>query len=233
MAEDLYALPLDEFTAARNRLARDLAKAGDKDEAARVKALRKPSAPAWVVNQLVRRRKKAAKDLMRSGERLRKAQEKSLGGGGRGGLEKAVAAERDAVQALLAEARKISEEDGVKLSDANLAKVQDTLHAVSLDPEVRKAFEAGELVSDHEATGIDALALMAPAPKKSAGGGGKAKKNGAAKRERVREAEAEEQRIEEELNAARRELNAATERVKQLEGHVRRAQKASARARGD
>ena len=224
MAKDLYALPLGEFTAARNRLARDLAKDGDADEAARVKALRKPSAPAWMVNQLVRRRKKAAKDLLRAGERLRNAQEKSLGGGGRSQLEKAIAAEREAVGRLVAEARKISDEEGLKLSDANVARVQDTLHAVSLDPEVREAFESGELVTDHEATGVDTLALMAPAPKK--GGGGKAKRDGAAAKKRRRKAEADEKRAEEELAAAQRELNAARERVSQLEGRLARARKA-------
>jgi hypothetical protein len=230
-AGDLYALPLDEFTAARNKLARDLGRDGDKEEAARVKALRKPSQPAWVVNQLVRRRKKEAKNLLRVGERLRKEQEKALGGSGRGALEKAVADEREAVQLLVGEAQRISDEDGVKLSGANLDRVRQTLHAVSLDEEVRAAFKDGELVSDHEATGIDALALMA-APRTGGGRSGKGKKgDGAAARKRLREAEAEEKRIEEELGAARRELNAAQERVKQLEGHLRRAQKATARAR--
>ena len=231
MAEDLYALPLDEFTAARNRLAKELAKAGDKDGAARTKTLKKPSRPAWVVNQLVRREKKAAKELLRAGERLRKAQENALGGGSRGPMEKAIAAEREAVRELVAEARKISNEEGVKVSDANLARIQSTLHAVSLDAEVREAFASGELVEDHEATGIDALALMAVAPKKGQGkGGGVKKDSAAAARKRLREAEAEEKRIEEELEAALRELNAAKERTKQLEGKLKRAQKATARA---
>jgi hypothetical protein len=232
VAEDLYALPLDEFTEARNRLAKELAKDGDSDEAARLKALRKPSQPAWVVNQLVRREKRATKELLRAGERLRKAQEKALGGGGRGPMEKAIAAEREAVERLVAAARKIGNEENVKVSDANLARLQSTLHAVSLDEEVRAQFEAGELVEDHEATGIDALALMAVGPRKGGGAGGKAKKEGAAAaRKRLREAEAEEQRIGEELEAAQREVAAARERVKQLEGKLKRAQKASARAR--
>src|SRR5579872_3059426 len=43
----LYQLPLDEFTEARNAVAKD---AGG--EAGRVRALGKPSVPAWIVNQL-------------------------------------------------------------------------------------------------------------------------------------------------------------------------------------
>jgi len=223
VAEDLYALPLDEFTAARNMLASELKKAGDPEEAKRVKGLRKPSQPAWIVNQLVRRRKKGSKDLLRAGERLRKAQEQALGGGQRKALEGAVAAERKAVEALVSAAREIAEKGGVKVSDANLARISDTLHAVSLDEDVRERFEAGDLVEDHAATGVDALALMtAPAAKSR---GGRAKRDDAAAR-KLREAEAEEARIEKELESARRELNAANERVKQLEGRLARARKA-------
>ena len=234
MSDDLYGLPLQDFTAARNKRAAELKKAGDSDEAARVKASRKPSQAAWLINQLVRRKKKAAGDLLRAGERLREAQEKTLGGGGRGALEKAVSAEREAVERLVDAAREIAGESGMKLSGSNLARVGSTLHAVSLDEEVRERFEAGDLVSDHEATGIDVLALMAPpAQKKGGGRSGKSKKgDAAAARGRLRKAEAEEQRIEAELEAARRELNAAKERVKQTEGRLRRARKASDRLRG-
>ena len=229
MAEDLYGLSLDEFTAARNGLARELAKDGDSTEAERVKALRKPSVPAWLVNQLVRRRKKASKDLLRAGERLRSAQEKALEGGGRNALEKAVAAERKAVEALVGEARDLGEEGGVNVSAATLNRVQSTLHAVSLDPEVREAFEAGDLTEDHEATGVDALALMAVPAGKGRGTGRRGAKKGesAAARKRAREAEAEVQRIEDDLASAERELNSAKERVRQLEGRLARARKAA------
>ena len=43
----LYQLPLDEFTSARNALAK---RAGS--DAAGIRALTKPSVPAWAVNQL-------------------------------------------------------------------------------------------------------------------------------------------------------------------------------------
>lgn len=53
--EDLYGLPLDDFTSARDGLAARLKDAGDTDSAKAVKALRKPTLPAWTVNQLARR----------------------------------------------------------------------------------------------------------------------------------------------------------------------------------
>jgi hypothetical protein len=48
----LYQVPLDRFTADRNALAASLKKAGDKAAAEHVKALTKPSATAWAVNQV-------------------------------------------------------------------------------------------------------------------------------------------------------------------------------------
>ena len=53
--EALYGLPLEEFTKARDALARARAKEGDKEGAAPIKALRKPSVVAWGLNQLARR----------------------------------------------------------------------------------------------------------------------------------------------------------------------------------
>src|SRR5688572_1400912 len=52
--KDLYALPLEQFTAARNELADRLKAEGDADEATRVRGLKKPSTAAWTVNQLAR-----------------------------------------------------------------------------------------------------------------------------------------------------------------------------------
>jgi hypothetical protein len=51
-AEGLYRLPIASFIEARDALAARRRAAGDRDGAARVRALRKPSASAWAVNQL-------------------------------------------------------------------------------------------------------------------------------------------------------------------------------------
>ena len=56
----LYALPLDEFTARRNELAKRLKKEGEGEAADEVASLVKPSVPAWTINQLARRQKKEA-----------------------------------------------------------------------------------------------------------------------------------------------------------------------------
>ena len=53
IADGLYGLPQDEFTPARDARAKELK--ADKDLAAAVKKLKKPSVAAWAVNLFVRR----------------------------------------------------------------------------------------------------------------------------------------------------------------------------------
>jgi hypothetical protein len=52
--DDLYGVPLDRFVPERAALVRALRSAGEREQAAAVAALRKPSVAAWAVNQLVR-----------------------------------------------------------------------------------------------------------------------------------------------------------------------------------
>jgi hypothetical protein len=48
----LYRRPLGEFVAARDRLARQLRAAGDREAARQVAGLRRPSISTWAANQL-------------------------------------------------------------------------------------------------------------------------------------------------------------------------------------
>ena len=52
VADELYALTPAEFTAARDERARQVRAAGQRDEAAAIKKLARPTASAWLVNQL-------------------------------------------------------------------------------------------------------------------------------------------------------------------------------------
>ncbi|MGE0459899.1 MAG: hypothetical protein AB7Q16_00875 [Vicinamibacterales bacterium] len=69
----LYQGPLDAFTASRNALAAERRRAGDRDGAERVKALVKPSATAWAVNQVWWNHRRALERLLDAGERQRAA----------------------------------------------------------------------------------------------------------------------------------------------------------------
>ncbi|HEX6459560.1 MAG TPA: hypothetical protein VF032_11635, partial [Thermoleophilaceae bacterium] len=60
----LYGLPLEEFTPRRDELSKELRAAGSRDAAAWVKALRKPTAAAWLVNQLARTQRADTKKML-------------------------------------------------------------------------------------------------------------------------------------------------------------------------
>src|SRR5215510_13167049 len=69
----LFKVPLTEFTVARNALAARLKKAGNRDEAERVKALSRPTLSAWAVNQLYWTHGDAFKELIAASKRFGKA----------------------------------------------------------------------------------------------------------------------------------------------------------------
>jgi hypothetical protein len=73
--DSLYQLPIGEFTGARNALAKASGKAG-----AEIKALEKPSIPAWGVNQLYWRDRKLYDKLQRASERVRAAHQQAMKG---------------------------------------------------------------------------------------------------------------------------------------------------------
>ena len=64
---------VDQLTANRNALASQLRKAGQGDEAERVKALSKPSVTAWAVNQAWWRDQPRFQAMLDAGDALREA----------------------------------------------------------------------------------------------------------------------------------------------------------------
>ena len=68
--DDLYALPLGDFVAARTALA----KTRRGTDAKRVKTLPKPTVVPWAVNQLYWHARDAYERLVMAGEQLRAAQ---------------------------------------------------------------------------------------------------------------------------------------------------------------
>jgi hypothetical protein len=92
----LYGLPLEEFTRARNEAARELRKAGQREAAEKVKALRKPTAVAVAVNRLVRGHRGEVEQFMRAAAALRDAQLS-----GKGGLAAAAQREREELDGLI------------------------------------------------------------------------------------------------------------------------------------
>jgi hypothetical protein len=149
----LYGVPLDEFVADRDALAKRLRREGERGAAERIKRLRKPSAGAWALNQAVRRRRKETDALLAAGERLREAHESLLSGGDPAALREAMREERNLASALADCAETIASETG-KSGPALRERVRSTLHSAAVDEEAREELAAGRFVREREAVGI-------------------------------------------------------------------------------
>jgi hypothetical protein len=164
----LFQLPLGEFTAARNALASQLKKDGRHAEATEVKALTKPSASAWVVNQLFWRHRKLFDRLLESGDRLRRAHAERLTGHA---ARDPVTERREAVAELATRAADLLKEAGHGGTRDLIRRVTSTLDALSSYGSLPNAPAAGRLTDDLEPPGFEAaLGLMPAAGKRAAEG---------------------------------------------------------------
>ena len=166
----LFGLPLDEFTPARNDLARRLKRAGQTDAAARVQALKKPSVPVWAVNQLARRHSDQVDALVAAGLGLREAQETAFRGeAGREAVRGATAAEREAARNLTRLAQELLEQEGRPTTRAVIDRIGSLLRTAAITPAAGEALRAGRLTEEVEAGGFDALAGLALPKRRPAG----------------------------------------------------------------
>jgi len=152
----LYQLPLAGFTAARDALAKRLGKDG-----AGIKALQKPNAPAWAVNQLYWGKRKAYDRLVSESAKLRSAHRAMLSGTP-SDVAAAEAAHAAALKSAADEVRALLKEAGETASPATMQAVMETLTALPGKD------APGRLVRPLKPLGLEALAGLVPA----AGAGG-------------------------------------------------------------
>jgi hypothetical protein len=162
----LYALPLDEFTAERDSLAKRLRKDGDREAADAVKALKKPSVAAWAVNQVRRDRPDDVRRLLDVTEELHRVYAGIASAGARERLGEAASMQRELIGSLVRCAGELLDAGGHGSGEATLTKVADTLRAAALDEELREQIAAGRVAKERRAAGLGPLASM-PAPPKS------------------------------------------------------------------
>jgi hypothetical protein len=184
--DDLYGLPLEEFTAARNALAKSRPEA---------KGLRKPSVAAFAVNQLARRHAAELDAFLGAAAQLRHAQLKG------GDVRSATQEERQALQRLLQLA-------GEYAGSAQIDRVRQTLAAAAVDESAAEAVRAGRLERELEPGGFGTL-VAGPAPKRRAA----PRRDREAEREAERRRRAERREAEAELRDAERALEEARSRV--------------------
>ena len=168
IADQLYGLPLPEFTPARDARAKALK---GTDLAKQVKALRKPSVAAWVVNLLVRRESQQVEQVLSVGAALREAQASMSGDA----LRELTRQRRQLTAAVTTRARRTAREEGTRVTDAVADQVEATLTAAMVDADCARAVRSGMLVTALATTGLapadlagaiavpEALGFQAPA----------------------------------------------------------------------
>jgi hypothetical protein len=154
----LYALPLAQFTAARNDLAKSLAGA----DRVRVRSLGKPATVAWAVNVLYWRERKTFERLRRCGQSLRAAQVAALNGHA-ADVRTTTAEHREALADAVSCARQLATGAGAMPDADALARMLEAL-SVSADDPVRP----GRWTEALRPAGFEALAGITPAIRPSA-----------------------------------------------------------------
>ena len=162
--DELFRLPPEEFTAARDRLAADLKDAGDGDSAKEVKGLRRPTVAAWAVNLAVARKADMVASLLDAAGRLRSAQRRAASGLSAEDYREAMGERRAAVRRLTEEAAAALQEQG-RQAEPHLGAVARTFEAAASESAAGEAVRAGRLSKELEPTaGFDAIDAFAVIP---------------------------------------------------------------------
>jgi hypothetical protein len=224
--ERLYQLPMSEFTTERNALLKRTPAGAEK---AAVRALQKPTAPAWAVNQLFWHRRKTFDRLLHAADRLRAAHAQQLAGK-RADVAAAERDHQDALRAATDETRELLRAAGDAASPATMTAVNETLQAVP------GRNDHGRLVKPLKPLGFEALSgLIAPgatiapfAPRGTTSQREPAKAPEPKQTARTEKAEREAERRASE--ARRKELAAVERALRDAQSAEREAQAALSRA---
>jgi hypothetical protein len=220
--DDLYGLALDEFTAARNTLARSLTQGGDREKAAEVKAARKPGLIAWAINQVARTSPERIEQLFTAADELADAQARAVTGDP-SGLRPAMAEMRRQIETLAQEASQRLQAAGHAAGMTQQSQIRNTLWAAATDAAYRPTLRAGRLTETLDPGGFglvpagDAEPAEPVAPRE-------AKPEKKPPRRQPRPAEPDQA-------TQRAAAAAAAKRAEQLEGQARRARQEAAEAR--
>jgi hypothetical protein len=239
VADELYALPPEQFVAARDEHVRRARAAGDRELAAALAPLRRPTTSAWVANLLARGQPELLDQLLSLGEELRSAQRELRGAQ----LRELTANRQRVVAALVQAARRLAAESGHRVSAGTAYEVEQTLNAALADPQTARAVRAGRLVHPAEPAGFGlgadagsagpappAAAATRPAPRPSP-----VRERGGADagdRQQTREQQAEErkraerERLQAEHDAARADHEVAGTELREAEERVAAVERA-------
>jgi hypothetical protein len=167
VAEALYGLPRADFTAARDEQVRAARAAGDKELAARIGKLRRPTVAGWLVNQLARDRPDSVVELAELGAALRTAHENLDGGA----LRSLSQSRHQLVNELLGVTRELGAEAGQPVGDPVARELEEMFTAALGSAEAARALAGGRVAATKDVAdpgsvtwpGVDPGALPEPA----------------------------------------------------------------------
>jgi hypothetical protein len=223
--DDLFALDPTEFTAARDRLAAELRKAGDKEAAAEVKALRRPTVTAWALNQLARRHGDEVRLLLTASAEVAQAQAEASSGGDAATFRRLTKERRELVHRLAVTASGVLDEREAGSGAGRRDALVSALEAASMDEEGGEALLAGRLTAEPSApSGFGGFLTAAVTAAEGSPRSGPTKGEVRAARDRAERARSA---AEEAADAA----SAAEEKVVALERQLDEARSRAERAR--
>jgi hypothetical protein len=239
--DSLYREHPDAFVAARDALAKDLRAQGEREAAARVKKLRRPSQAAWLINRVSADDPDRTQRFAEAADELAEAQRRVLEeGADPEELRASAAREREEVDGMVEAARRVATSHSGSIGAPVLDRVTETLQAVATDGELRSRVVRGRVERETTAAtiGIVPGTIKPPRGRGRAAGRGReverARKELTRLRQRLATAEArreqEQQRVEaaeRDLRRAKRELTAAKRDVRELDREVARAEERS------
>ncbi len=143
VTDELYALPRDEFIAARDERSRQARSDGDRELATEIGRLRKPSTAAWLANLLAHEQPDEINGLVELGDALRTAHSELDGDA----LRRLSGQRHELVAALAGQARRLGRSAGHQVSDSVSRELEDTFTAALGDPDAARVLAAGRLTS--------------------------------------------------------------------------------------
>ncbi len=155
VVNELYGLLPEDFAAARKTRAGEAQGAGDRELAAAIRQLRRPTTSAWLANLLVRERPEEITALLELGAAMRKAQTDLAGAE----MRRLSRRRQDVVAPLRDAARQLARDLGREVSESTIRELEETLDAAIADSEARAALASGHLASAMRYSGLGSAEL--------------------------------------------------------------------------
>lgn len=143
VADELYSLPRQEFTAARNAAARQAREQGHRELTEQIGALRRPSTAAWLANQLAREHPEQVRALMELGDGLREAQRRLQGEQ----LRRLSRQRHELVHAIVRQVGALARTAGQPVSDAVTRELVNTFTAAVNSSAAAQTLAGGRLTA--------------------------------------------------------------------------------------